>query len=301
MAHTPTSLDWSLIPAFLAVAETGSLSAAARQLDQSQPTLGRQIKTLERRLGVALFDRHARGLTLSTDGEELLPHAMRMREAFSALTLVSAGQAADLTGSVRVTASVFVSNFVLPEILAELRQIEPQIQIELVPNDGSQNLLFREADIALRMYRPTQLDIVTAHVTDLPLGCFAATDYIRRKGRPGTPDDLRHHDLIGYDNSDIILRAMRALGWPASRDDFALRCDDQAAYWQLVRAGCGVGFSQVAVGQADPAVEQLDLGLEIAPLPMWLAVHETLYRTPRVRRIWTLLTTALHSRFGRPG
>ncbi|MEX0283921.1 MAG: LysR family transcriptional regulator [Paracoccaceae bacterium] len=297
MDIAPETLDWSLIPAFLAVAEAGSLSAAARALRQSQPTLGRQIRALETQLGTALFERHARGFTLTAEGEALLPHAVQMREASMALTLANAGQAAQLAGTVRMTASVFVSNFVLPDVLADIRRTEPSVQIELAPNDGSENLLFREADIALRMYRPTQLDVVTAHIVDLPLGCFAARSYLERKGRPHRPEDLFDHDLIGYDRSDLILRTMRDLGWPATRDDFALRCDDQAAYWQLVRAGCGVGFSQVFVGRADPLVEEIDLGLPIPSLPLWLAAHETLYRTPRVHRIWALLSQGLKDRY----
>lgn len=285
--------DWSLIPAFLAVAELGSLSAAARKLGQSQPTLGRQIRKLERALGTSLFDRHPRGLHLTTTGEELLPHALRMQEAYTAFALTGAGTAQDMVGTVRLSASVFMSSFVLPPILAQLRQSAPQIQIELVSTDATDNLIFRAADIAIRMYRPTQLDIVTAHVADLNISCFAATTYLKRAGRPRTPLDLLDHDLIGYDSNDLMLRHMRDLGWPATPQHFALRCDDQAAYWQMVRAGCGIGFSQALVGRADPAVEELKLDLSIPPLPVWLAAHERLYHTPRVRRVWDHLRNAL--------
>lgn len=285
--------DWSLVPTFLAVAETGSLSAAARRLNLSQPTLGRQVRTMEEALGTQLFERHARGLVLSPEGAALLPHAQSAREAMNALELASAGQAADLAGTVRITASVFISSFVLPRVLADIRRTEPQIALELVPSDSTENLRFRAADIALRMYRPTQLDVVTRHVTDLELGVFAAPAYLKRKGRPKTPEDLFEHDLIGYDSNDEILLAMRQFGWNATRDDFALRCDDQAAYWQLVRAGCGIGFSQRSVGRDDAAVEEIDLGLDIPRLPLWLAAHEALYRTPRVRRVWSLLAYGL--------
>lgn len=285
--------DWSLIPAFLAVAETGSLSAAARQLSLSQPTLGRQIRTLERDLGAELFERHARGLRLTPDGAELLPHAIHMREALNAIEMTSAGKSSDLAGRVRITASVFISHFILPPILADIRQAEPRIRIDLLPSDSSENLLFRAADIALRMYRPTQLDVVTAHVTDLELGCFAARSYLDRAGRPQGPGDLLEHDLIGYDTNDLILRSMRDYGWSVDPEDFALRCDDQAAYWHLVRAGCGIGFSQAGVGRADPAVEEIDLGVAIPPLPLWLAAHETLHRMPRIRRVWGLLAEGL--------
>lgn len=286
-------LDWSLIPPFLAVAETGSLSGAARQLRQSQPTIGRQIRALEQQLGLPLFDRHPKGLSLTAEGEELLPHALQMRDAMGGLELARAGQTSGLGGTVRVTASVYVANFVLPDILAALRVTEPDIQIEIVPNDGTDNLLYRAADIALRMYRPTQLDIVTRHVADLPMGCFAATSYLHRAGRPRVAEDLLDHDLVGFDTDDLILAHMRDMGWSATRDDFAVRCDDHAVYWHLVRAGCGIGFTQTMVGRAEPLVEELQLGLNIPPLPLWLAAHETLYRTPRVRRVWAELARAL--------
>lgn len=293
MAQHSVLRDWSLIESFLAVAETGSLSGAARLLGRSQPTLGRHIQILETALDAHLFDRHARGLKISTTGKQIMPMARQMREAMHALTLTAAGQAQDLAGTVRITASVFASHHLLPPILADIRAAEPSIQLELLPSDSSENLLFREADIAVRMYRATQLDIVTSHVVDLELGVFAAHSYLARRGRPDTAEDLLNHDLVGYDRNDLILRTMRQMGWPASREMFAVRCDNQATYWELVRAGCGIGFSQKTVGQADPLVEELDLGLALDPLPVWLAAHEALRHTPRLRRVWDLLQTGL--------
>lgn len=169
-----SSADWSLIPSFLAVAETGSLSAAARKLNRSQPSLGRDIKQLEDQLGLSLFDRHARGLSLSETGADLLPMARQMREAMQALTTQAAGQAQNIGGTVRITASVYASHFILPPILAKIRTELPDIQLDLVPTDSSENLLFRESDIAVRMYRPTQMEIVTRHVATLKMAAYAS-------------------------------------------------------------------------------------------------------------------------------
>lgn len=285
--------DWSLIQSFLAVAETGSLSAAARALGLSQPTLGRHIRTLESNLNTDLFHRHAKGLQLSPSGHSLLPMAQEIRDQINAISVTVAGQSQALDGTVRITASVFASHHVLPPILARIRQAEPSIQLELVPTDSSENLLFRAADIAVRMYRPTQLDIVTRHITDLPLGVFAARSYLERAGRPETAEDLWQHDLVGYDENELILRTVRELGWSVTRESFATRCDNQSAYWELVRAGCGIGFSQRAVGLADPLVEELDPGVDIPPLPVWLAVHENLRHVPRIARVWDLLAAGL--------
>ena len=158
--HNP---DWTLTRSFLAVAETGSLSAAARQLGLSQPTLGRHVADLEAQLGMPLFQRAPRGLIPTTAALNLLPHARAMRDAAARLHLAAAGQTETLAGTVRLTASRIVAHYILPAIIAELRQAEPGIEVELVATDATENLLFHEADIALRMYRPTQLDIVALH------------------------------------------------------------------------------------------------------------------------------------------
>lgn len=288
-----THADWSLIQSFLAVAETGSLSAAARHLDRNQPTLGRQVQSLETELGVSLFDRHARGLKLSEAGSQLLPMAQQMHSAMTAFSLAAAGQSQQLEGSVRITASVFASHHLLPPILANIRRQEPAIQLELVATDTTENLLYREADIAVRMYRPAQMDIISRYLGEVPLCFCAARSYLDRKGRPKTPEELFSHDLVGFDANQEIIKAMREKGWPASRNSFATRCDLQSAYWELIRAGCGIGFSQVQMAEADPDVEILPLDVEIPVLPVWLAAPQAMRQTPRIRRVWDLLAEGL--------
>lgn len=287
------TLDWTLLRAFLAVAETGSLSAAARRLGASQPTLGRQIRTLEVELGTELFHRQPRGLALTETGAVLLAPARAMGEAAGQIALVAAGQDARLEGTVRITASHAFSVYHLPPILARIRAAEPGIGIELVPSDATTNLLYREADIALRMYRPTQLDLVTRHIADLPLALIASRDYLRRRSTPQVPEDLLDHDVIGYDTSPMIEDGFRQAGFPVTRDFFKLRTDDNIAYLEMIRAGCGIGFSQVSVARADPSLVILDLGLAIPTLPLWLTAHEAMRQTPRIRRVWDLLVDAL--------
>ena len=286
-------LDWTLLQSFTAVAETGSLSAAARRLGQSQPTIGRHIRALEEALGVELFTRVPRGLVPTEAGRGLIGPAEQMREAAARLQLAAEGQDAGLAGTVRVTASMVMSHFILPPVIAEIRRAHPEIQIELVPSDSSENLLFREADIALRMYRPTQLDLITAHVADQQLGLYAATAFLDRAGRPETVDELMALDFVGFDASDTIIRTMRAAGLEVSREFFAVRSDDQAAYWQLIRAGCGVGGMQVMIGEAEPGVERVLPGLRLPALPVWLAAPAALRHTPRIRLVWDMLAARL--------
>lgn len=286
-------IDWSLMEVFLAVAETGSLSAAARQLGSSQPTVGRQVREIEARLGAELFHRRPRGLEVTEMGAALIAPARAMRDAMGQVALSVAGAETQLAGAVRITAPHLVSHYILPGIIAQMRAEEPEIQIDLLPSDSTENLLFREADIAVRMYRSDQLDIITRKLGDVPMGIFAARTYLARAGRPERPGDLAAHQLVGYDRSDLILQGMRAAGLPAERNWFGTRCDAQATNWELVRQGCGIGFGQLKVGMADPLLERLLPEFEIPGIPMWLAAAEAMRNTPRIRRAWDMLAAGL--------
>lgn len=286
-------LDWSLVQTFLAVAESGSLSEAARQLGMSQPTAGRQIRQIETTLALELFQRQPRGLSLTDAGAALLPHARRMAEGMQGFNLAAAGRSETLSGPVRVTASVFTAQHHLPLILARLRAEEPQISIDLVPTDRSENLLYREADIAVRMYRSEQLDIVTRHLGEIELGLYAAKSYIARRGEPKTFEAFLSHDLVGYDRSDLILKGLRDAGVDAQRDWFATRTDHHGVYWELIRAGCGIGFARCNVGDSDPLVLRVLPDMPLPRLPLWLAAHEAVRNTPRIRRVWDALAEGL--------
>ncbi len=286
-------LNWSLVQTFLAVAETGSLSAAARVLDASQPTVGRQIKQIETQLGLSLFQRQARGLALTEAGSGLLAPARAMQAAMREIAMSAAGQSDRMEGTVRITASVFTALHHLPPIIARIREAAPGITIELAPTDTSENLLFREADIAVRMYRTEQLDIVTQLLGELEIGIFAARSYLDRHGTPATMEQLREHTLVGYDKSERMIRGMRDFGWPATRDWFDVRCDMHPVYWELVRAGCGIGFAQSGVGDEDPSLVRLFPEVPIPGLPVWLAAHEQMRKTPRIRLVWDMLAEGL--------
>ena len=293
MATPLNRLDWSLIETFVTVAETGSLSAAARQLGRSQPTIGRQVREIESALGSALFRRQPNGMTLSKEGMALIEPARAMREAAGSFSIIAAGAANQLSGTVRITASVFAAHHFLPPILGRIRRDEPEIALDLVSSDAAENLLFREADIAVRMFRPSQLEVVTQHIGDMPMGLYGAVSYLDRRGRPNDKGDLMKHDFVGYDTNDRIIRGFRDAGWNVGRDFFRTRCDAQAANWELVRAGCGLGFSPIPVAAADPSVEKVDLGIPIPSLSVWLTAHAALRDTPRIRRVWNMLAEDL--------
>jgi len=296
MSILHSSLDWTHVRAFLAVAETGSLSAAARALGQSQPTLGRHIKAAEAALGATLFVREAGGLRLTEIGSLLLGPAQEMAAASARLETLAAGRDMRVSGTVRITASVVVSHYLLPRIIADLRDEEPEIEIELVPSDTTENLIFREADIAIRMFRPTQMDVVTRKIGDSPMALYASEQLLSRFGQPEDFEDLRRLPVVGFDRSDMILRQFREWGLDVSKAFFGVRCDDQAAYWRLVCAGCGVGGMQSVIGDAEPMVRRLDVQPGLPALPLWLAAQDTMHKTPRVRRVWDFLVDAVSRR-----
>ena len=293
MEKTLSSLDWTLVETFVAVAETGSFSAAARALRSSQPTVGRQIRQMEDALSLTLFDRHSKGLTPTSEGAALLGPAQAMREAARQIELTAAGRSGDLAGTVRITASVFTAHHLLPPIIAKLRREVPELRIELAPSDASDNLLFREADIAVRMYRSEQLDIVTQHLGDAPLGVYASRAYLDHAGHPESMEDLSKLDFVGYDRSELIIRGMRQAGWDVDRDWFSTRCDLHSVYFELVLAGCGVGFAQCNVAKRYPELIRLFPQMPLPGLPLWLAAHQSLRKSPRIALVWDRLRDGL--------
>jgi DNA-binding transcriptional LysR family regulator len=295
MNDMPTSAPfaWDLIRTFLAVAETGSFTAAAKALGSSQPTVGRQIAELEAQLGTPVFRRETRGHRLTEAGLRLIDHARAMNLAAARLSLEAAGQAETLKGTVRITASVVVSHYLLPGIFEAIRRAEPEIELELNPSDATENLLFREADIAVRMYRPAQLDIITRRVGTQRLGVFATRVYLDRAGTPTSPADIPDHTFIGYDRSDLMIRGMREMGIPADRSMFAIRCDNQTVYIEMVQAGCGLGIVPLNIAARDPNLVRLMPDLTLPDLPVWLAAPEALRTSPRIRRVWDLLAEGL--------
>ncbi len=286
-------LDWTHLQSFLAVADAGSLSGAARVLGGSQPTMGRHIGALESDLGVRLFDRVPGGLELTPTGADLLERAQPMTAAANQLALAAQGRAEAIAGTIRITASEIMATYVLPDILAELHLAEPEIQIELVASDRTENLLRRDADIAVRMFQPTQADIIARKVADLGVGIYAANEYLARTGRPEKLNDILDHDVVGYDRGEQIIRGFREAGVNVSRDFFSFRTDNQVAAWRMVLAGWGIGFNQLSIGENELAVQRLFPDLILPTIPVWLAAHAELRTSRRVRRVFDYLGAGL--------
>ncbi|MEM8606039.1 MAG: LysR family transcriptional regulator [Myxococcota bacterium] len=285
--------DWDALRAFAVAADAGSFSRAARELGVSQPTVGRQVEALEGQLGVQLFARTTRGLNLTDTGLDLLEHAQAMAAAANRLGLAAQGRVETIAGVVRITASEIVATYTLPPILVALRIEEPEIEIELVASNATENLLEREADIAVRMYRPTQVDVITRSVGETPLGAYAAHSYVARRGCPSRAEELLEHEVVGYDRDDTTIRGFRDAGVEVGRRFFPIRTDDQVLAWHLCVAGYGIGFMQQRIGDAEPAVQRVLPDLPIASLPMWLTAHSELKSNRRIRRVYDFLGESL--------
>ncbi len=265
--------DWSLWRSFAAVLEHGSLSGAARHLGMTQPTMGRHIEELERTLGATLFDRTLQGLKPTETGLRLYEPVKGAQRALAEAALMAEGTQEALTGSVRITTSNVVAHYVLPPMLTALREEFPGIALEVVASDSAENLLLREADIAVRMFRPTQLDLVTRRLGEIPIAACAHESYLARRGTPKTLEELRQHDLIGFDRSDLFIASARKLGFELNREDFAIRVDSQTAMWEMIKAGLGVCFAQIGLVRETPGMVHLLPGIAPPPLEIWLTTH----------------------------
>lgn len=284
---------WELYRSFLAVMREGSLSGAARALGMTQPSLGRHMRELESALGAVLFARSPQGLTPTELAHELIPHAEAMASASAALRRAASAGRDEISGAVRISASVVIGAEVLPPILTAFRERHPGIVIELVLTNQATDVLRRDADIAIRMVQPTQEALVARHVGRVMLGLFAHRRYLDTHGRPATLAELAGHALIGFDTELPYIRRMRPEGLPYLRENFALRTDDDLAALAALRAGFGIGIAQVNLARRDSQLVRL-LPDEVAvPLDSWVVMHEDLRQSLRVRRLFDYLGEAL--------
>ena len=296
-----SDVAWDLYRSFLAVLDEGSLSGAARALGLTQPTLGRQVAALEEALGLALFTRSQTGLLPTDAALALRGHAEAMRDTAAALAREAHGFGSGVRGAVRVSASEVIGIEVLPPILAGLRQAHPQLEVELVLSNRLQDLVRREADIAVRMTAPRQDVLMASRIGDVPLGLVAHQDYLRRRGTPKNAAELEHHDVIGYDQETAWIRAARTRYADWGREKFALRCDSDLAQLALIRAGAGIGICQLALARRDPQLVPVMPGAVDLRLSTWVAMHTDLRNSPRCRVVFDALVQGMRAYVGADG
>ena len=293
--------SWELYRSFLAVLGEGSLSGAARALGLSQPTIGRHIEALEQALGgLVLFTRSQQGLIPTDSALELEPHVRAVASAADAVVRTASGEAGEARGVVRITASEMIGGEVLPSMLAAFRDAHPAVVIELVLANHTEDLLRREADIAVRMVRPTQNSLLAQRVGSSKLGLYAHRDYVARHGMPKDRAEVMAHPLIGFDRKPSVSPGQIAFPDPISREMFAFRSDSDLASFAALKAGFGLGVCQHALARRYPDLIPVPVDVLNFELGIWVVMHEDLKGVRRMRLMFDALVEGL-ARYVRAG
>lgn len=274
--------DWDLAKTFLAVADEGSLSAAARYLGQTQPTVSRQIAMLEANLNVTLFERTGRSVELTQFGAELLDHVRTMATGADLIALAASGQSQSVEGLVRITASEMMSAYVLPPILGNLRFQAPSLEIDVVADNNVRDLVRREADIAIRHIRPDQPNLVTKRVQDELLCFYASPSYIQKLGPPSL-SNLSSHQIISFVATDLMLDHLQPLKLDLTRANFRLSSSSQLVALEMARCGLGLIIAPDWVAKEESEFVNVLGELEPFSIPTWLVTHREMKTNRRIR------------------
>ena len=287
------SFDWNQVRAFLATAEEGSLSAAARVLKTTQPTIGRQIDALEKSLGITLVERSVRGLKLTGPGQDLLDHVRSMAEAATLISMSADGHSQEIKGTVTVTATDLLSTAILPEILRPIREQAPGIRVRVVCTNDLQNLMQREADIAIRHVRPEQPELIARYVGDFGANLYGASDYLDVAGRPKTLSEIAELDFVGNADPERLMVPLQNAGIPVREDNFVMSSESGVVAWELTRSGFGISMQPEVLGEKEPATEKVFPSLPSPQFPVWLVTHRELQTSRRIRLVFDLLVAGL--------
>ncbi len=280
------SFDWNHVRAFLATAEEGSLSAAARALGLTQPTLSRQVAGLETDLGVTLFERGHRSMDLTESGLELLEHVRAMGDAATRVSLAATGRSELIDGHVSVTMTDGFAMRHLPAIVERVRDKAPGIELNIIPANESLDLIRREADIAIRHARPEHGDLIARKIGGTTAHFYAAKPYLDRMGRPGQATDLANYDFIGFESPTRLLDLFNGIGIPVTRDHFKVYSASGTAILALMEWGLGVGVVPRDIAETRPVLEEVLPSLPPFDVPVWLITHRELHTSRRIRLVY---------------
>ena len=287
----PANIGWELYRSFLGVLKEGSLSGAARLLGITQPTVGRHIAALESALGVVLFTRSPSGLLPTAVAHTLRPHAETMERTAAALERAASAQGDEVRGVVRISASEVVGVEVLPPIITQLRRQHPHLRVELILSNRLIDLLQLEADIAVRMVRPSQAQLLARRVGLIEVGLYARDDYLQQHGIPLLMHDLVGHSVIGFDQESAFIRSLPIKGF--DRSVFAISSDSDLAQLALIRAGAGIGGCQVQLAKQTPSLQRVLPDAFAFKMDTWVTMHEDLRNSPRCRATFDALVAGL--------
>ena len=284
--------DWNRARAFLVTAEEGSLAAAARALDMTQPTLGRQVAALEQEIGVDLFNRRGRGLELTPNGTKLVEHVRAMGDAANRFSLSATGKSDIVEGNICITTTELLATFILPPMIRKLRQSEPGIEIEIISTNDESNLNRREADIAIRSFRPTQPEMIVKKLFDAKAHLYAATTYLQRLGNPRSIAELNNANFIDIEKSGRLLSILNSQGFRLSPDNFPVVTKSHIVQWELVKQGVAITGTLEQIGDREPLVERVVVpGLAPITAEIWIVTHKELRTNKRIRTVFDFLVS----------
>lgn len=289
MNYKTLNFDWNRAKAFLVTAEKGSYSAAAKALNLTQSTLGRQVQALEDELGVVLFERAGKGIEITPIGLDLVEHVKAMAEGANKLSLAAMGQSEELEGTVTITGSEANSAFLLPPVIKKIRNLAPGINIEIVAKNESADLRKREADIAVRHFEPKQPDLIMKQVSD-SLGNFYATkEFIKKYGPFRTIKDLSKANFVSMGDLTAFTDGMKNFGIELSEKNFPIVTESHFVHWNLVKEGLAVGVMPHSIGDKDKSVERVLKSFEGITFPTWIVSHRELRTNRRIRFVFDQL------------
>lgn len=285
--------DWNQIRAFLATAEEGSLSAAARVLGTTQPTVGRQVAALEEALGLALFERAGRGLVLTHSGAAVLQEVRDMGQAAARVSLVAAGRNEQVAGRVAISVSDLMAIHTMPAFLRELSDLAPELEVELIVTNELSDLLRREADIALRHADPTEPELISRKVNSGTARFYASQAFIQRYGNPRNMEEAKDMPFIGFGPPQDMEREMASRKIPLPEGSVKYYSGAIFAAWQMVHAGLGIGIMSDEIATRTPGIEPVLQEIPVMPVDLWMVTHRELRTSRRIRMVWDLLSEFL--------
>ncbi|MGH1461121.1 MAG: LysR family transcriptional regulator [Neptuniibacter sp.] len=284
--------DWNQARAFLVTAEEGTLSAAARELGLTQPTLSRQVASLEEELGVTLFERVGRGLELTPSGAELLEQVRAMGDAAASLKLTADGQSNTIKGNICISATDLVTIHAMPLLVQKLRRLHPDITVELIASNTKSDLKRREADIAIRALEPADPDLIARKIGDVTGHLYASEQYLEQIGIPLSPEDLINADFI-CDKSEMFMDIMAGCDIKLTQRNFPVSTESVITQWELVKRGLGIALLPDQLAEPEPLFHKVLPDLQPFKGPLWLVVHKELRTSRRVRVVFDFLMEEL--------
>lgn len=286
-------IDWDDLRFFLALTRHGTLSAAAKDLNVAQSTVGRRLRSLEGSLGVRLLNRTPEGYILTLAGRDVREKVERLEAEALTLECKVSGRDTRLTGIVRLTSPESISLSILPSGLAALHASFPDIMVEILPNPPELSLSRREAEISVSLRQPEQHDLVVRRIGTMAFGLYASHAYLQRHGSPDLIDGCSGHHVVTQ-MADV--QSIEQTDWLAVQASCARVAIRTSSHETAVQAAIhGAGLCCLARFRADPADELVRL-TPPAPIPkagIWLVVHKDNRSTPRIRVVLTQITDTI--------